>query len=95
MSIQRVSSQPATFGGWNSVWPLIEVSHAHASVSIPRPQRAQQPGGVDDRRLDHPRARVERGVAQDRRQHRADVVALARVQPLAAPAASPAAAASG
>jgi hypothetical protein len=43
VSIQRVSSQPATFGGWNSVWPAISLSHAHASVSIPRSSERSSP----------------------------------------------------
>ena len=55
VSSQRVSSQPDTFGGSNSIWPAWSHSHDHAVVSIARPLARSMPaacttGGLDIRR---------------------------------------------
>ena len=56
VSSQRVSSQPATFGGANSSCPALPHIHAQADVSMPRPTARSIParwttGGLTIRRL--------------------------------------------
>ena len=57
VSSQRDSSQPATFGGRNSIWPRVR-DPGPSSWRPPGPP-PQQPGQVDHRRLDHAGTLVE------------------------------------
>ena len=35
VSSQRDSSQPATFGGWNSIWPAMSEIQVQSSSTMP------------------------------------------------------------